>query len=430
MQIFRLLFAVAVGCTGSSSNAMPSDGGPRDSTTLFDAPPGPACTVPAVPIAHGTTAPGAFQYVQLAKATYPDAVCNDGSSAAYMIRPGVGAAAKRWVLYLEGGGECFDDTSCLVRANKTGQYASGYTTSNFYRDHPDQLPPGGGILDASTATNPDFYDSTIVYFLYCSSDDWSGAKTGSGAFDKTMSATWNFQGRAIAHGILADLVATRGLHAATEVLLTGSSAGGLGVLVNTNDLAGMLPASVRFLAYSDAAYGNHTQDFSESASPPNYTTTATAQQIVKKSQSIPLWNARGDSVCAMTATDLDAKVHCYDAQTLLGPQPSITNPMLISISQTDDAQLGTAGVSTTTLDTSEAAYVAYFASTLRASFPGLNANVSVYSPDVGLPFVHTEEDLQTVFPTSYAFPEGNISLQSAVGAWYRSPCTPVRHVAN
>eukprot|EP01049_Picozoa_sp_SAG25_P013326 SAG25_NODE_2032_length_2012_cov_1.370622_4_plen_127_part_00 len=51
-----------------------------------------------------------------AAATAKGAVCLDGSSPGYYLRPGVGADAKNFKIHFKGGGWCMTDESCLGRS--------------------------------------------------------------------------------------------------------------------------------------------------------------------------------------------------------------------------------------------------------------------------------------------------------------------------
>lgn len=44
---------------------------------------------------------------------FKDAVCTDGSPAGYYIRRSV--QSSTWLVYLQGGGWCYDEASCNVR---------------------------------------------------------------------------------------------------------------------------------------------------------------------------------------------------------------------------------------------------------------------------------------------------------------------------
>ena len=61
----------------------------------------------------------------------PQAVCNDGTPAAYYLQKGTGSGANRWVLYLEGGFWCWDKSSCDLR----------YNTSHFQMSSSDCARP-------------------------------------------------------------------------------------------------------------------------------------------------------------------------------------------------------------------------------------------------------------------------------------------------
>lgn len=47
----------------------------------------------------------------------PEAVCNDGSLAVYYIKKN--SQSKNWLIYLEAGGQCYDEDSCVKRWNSS-----------------------------------------------------------------------------------------------------------------------------------------------------------------------------------------------------------------------------------------------------------------------------------------------------------------------
>jgi hypothetical protein len=306
------------------------------------------------------------------------------------------------------------------------------TTS--YQANPSSAFGQSGLLTSNPASNPDFYDASIVQVLYCSSDDWSGAKASTSSYNPADPTTWNFEGHAIVKDVLADLNANHGLSSATEIMFTGQSAGGLGVFDNVNTIAPLIPSGVRFTAYSDAAFGNVIDNFSATGAPPNYLdTSSTPNEIAKRVPGIALWNGTGDAACAAAAgTNTTAQVGCYSGQQLLAPGGNITLPMLVSISEKDTNQLSTDGVSigdiqSGNLTPAESGYITYFASQMRANLMSTNSNVSIFSPDV---FAHVEATDSTLFTTPQTFPTGALTLQQSVGAWYRNPCSAERNIAN
>jgi hypothetical protein len=360
---------------------------------------------------------------------YPQAVCNDGTPAAYVIRPGVGAAASRWIISLQGGHDCYDNTSCSTRAAEKSELIS---TSQLM-SNPSLAPGLTGMLSSNPGEDPDFYDASTVRIAYCSSDDWSGNKAATGSFNVADDSTWNFQGHAILKAVLADLTANHGLNQASEVMLTGESAGGLGVYVNANTVAGLVPKSARYVVYSDAAFGNLVYNFSPSAAPPNYDDpTQTSNQQAEKGAGIALWNGTGDAACAAAATTPTAQLGCYSAQQLLGVGGTLTLPVLVSEAQQDTAQLGTAGIPQSALGTgnftaAEQGYVSYFAASMRSGLATPNANVSIFSPDV---LVHVEQIDQSLYVTPQSFPGATTTLQQVVSKWYQAPCSVQKYIAN
>ena len=416
------------GCGGGSTSAADPPG-----TTPTPTPtptPSASCSTPSATITHSASATNTPQLVFLDTSKYPQALCNDGTPAAYVVRQGAGAAANRWILSLQGGGVCYDQASCAQRAADSPNLVS----SAPYRSNPGPGFGLQGLLDSAPDNNPDFYDATMVEVLYCSSDEWSGAKSGASTFDSQNPATWNFQGHAILNAVIADLKASHNLSAATNIMLTGQSAGGVGVFLNVNSVAKLIPADARFLAFSDAGFGNVADTFNSNGTPPNYTTpNSVAAELAQFSQALLLWNGTGDPVCsAATPPDPSSQVACFDTDTLLASGGTITLPMLVSISEKDTDQLSANGISSADIQsgnftTPESGYIAYFATTMRTNLNSSNPNVALFSPDS---LVHVEATDDTLYHTPVAFPNGTITLQQAIGSWYKAPCSVQRNVAN
>lgn len=76
--------------------------------------------------------------------------------------------------------------------------------------------------------NPYWHDANHVLVPYCSSDSWSGTKAMPEIRDG-----WSFMGSLIVRQVIADLIPLGlGRSQGGELLLAGSSAGGLGVMLN------------------------------------------------------------------------------------------------------------------------------------------------------------------------------------------------------
>lgn len=76
--------------------------------------------------------------------------------------------------------------------------------------------------------NPYWHDANHVLVPYCSSDSWSGTKSIPDSRDG-----WRFMGSLIVRQVISDLIPLGlGNTQGSELLLAGSSAGGVGVMLN------------------------------------------------------------------------------------------------------------------------------------------------------------------------------------------------------
>jgi len=142
--------------------------------------------------------PMTWQYFEI-----PGTKCIDGTPAGFSVN--YNPASTKLLVYLEGGGACFN----------------GYCDSLFSRG-PNQ-PSSGGIFDRANAANP-VSDWSWVYVPYCSGDVYAGdAETMLGGKMR------QFHGYANITAFLERWVPS---FPADKVVLSGSSAGGFGASVN------------------------------------------------------------------------------------------------------------------------------------------------------------------------------------------------------
>lgn len=90
----------------------------------------------------------------------------------------------------------------------------------------------GGILSANDKENPYWYNANHVFVPYCTSDSWSGTKS-------SRDEMFNFMGSLIVQQVVRDLVPL-GLENSTHLMVTGSSAGGTGVMINLDSIKELL----------------------------------------------------------------------------------------------------------------------------------------------------------------------------------------------
>lgn len=219
-----LALAAAAGCSSSSStNPVPLS--PADSGGVADAS-GDGSTPPPPPADGGADSAGAnttpitgvpdktWTWVPFA-----GAVCRDGSATGIAVN--LNPAATKVMIYLEGGGACFNDFTC---ARNPTTFGSAEFASWSQGQHP-------GAFDRADAANP-VKDWSFVYVPYCTGDVHAGNKPDGKSND---GATQRFVGYANVALYLKRLVPT--FPTATQVLLTGVSAGGLGTVANYEQVA-------------------------------------------------------------------------------------------------------------------------------------------------------------------------------------------------
>jgi hypothetical protein len=155
---------------------------------------------------------------------FPDAFCRDGSTTGIGVRLHPGS--KKVAIYLEGGGACFHPDSCNINAlfaNFNGSSFSGWAGG----------AGASGIFDATRTDNP-FADWNMVYVPYCTGDVHAGNREhvdvpGNSPKDQM------FVGFRNVSRYLQRLVPT--FADATDVVLTGISAGGFGAAFNYDQVA-------------------------------------------------------------------------------------------------------------------------------------------------------------------------------------------------
>lgn len=156
--------------------------------------------------------------------TYPDALANDGSAAAYYVEIGTSDTV---VLFLDGGGFGYLATEDHTDYNLLDRPSNQISSDNL--DATDSFDEG--ILSSNASLNPLFYEATRVKLCYLSSDLWSQDTTKTVTYRGTES-DWEFRGQEIVRATIDTLINAGIIATDSTVILCGSSAGGIGVLHN------------------------------------------------------------------------------------------------------------------------------------------------------------------------------------------------------
>jgi hypothetical protein len=160
-----------------------------------------------------------------------ETACADGSPYSYYVRE---ADPARVVLFLDGGGACWDSGTC---SGREGGYQSSVAPPN------DE-----GVLDAADERNP-LAEFSAVYAPYCTAD----VHLGDAVTEYADGPTVYHRGYANASAAIDHLIAT--FPEASQVVVVGVSAGSVAAPVYATFLADRLPgAAVTVLADSSGGY--------------------------------------------------------------------------------------------------------------------------------------------------------------------------------
>ena len=252
---------------------------------------------------------------QVNTAQWPLALCNNGAPATYHYRlsqhdgSGIVDYRKKWLVVLSGGGKCDSKATCLARwreSPKSGPGGRRHDQDEGPGDHFNMVPdgvnqpgrdfdgkgildfdgepaPGGGTVvgeNASPFRGPTGPDDGFnrVWIKYCSSDTWQGLGTRVNVraqsfhpmpFDSANGPLDNlyFGGARIVDAVIQTILggAVPGAGADHvpdaihgEIVLAGSSAGGVGTIRNLdhiNEQVQHLVPGIKVYGVADAMSG-------------------------------------------------------------------------------------------------------------------------------------------------------------------------------
>ncbi len=237
------------------------------------------------------------------------AVCNDGTPAVYYFRPSI-TNSTIWNIWLMGGFWCWDTETCKLRASRDLNMVSS-----------KQLPPTwdwaehGTIFDEDQNRNPNFWNANSVWAWYCTSDAWSGD-----GYNEELG--FEFRGKRVIKSLVDTLAHKHGLENATKVLLSGCSAGSLGVSVNADYVQSLLPIYIKH-SYTYKAIIDSGLFF-------DIPTSSALPQKQQFQKGVQLWNGIPNEACKEMYND--ELWRCYLGEFLL---PFIDAPILVRQDRVD-----------------------------------------------------------------------------------------------
>lgn len=172
------------------------------------------------------------------------AVCMDGSRPGYYLRKGFDSGADKWIIHLHGGAWCYNLQTCYKRRNTILGSTKGYSRediSKFFH----------GILSKNADENPYFYKWNIAVLSYCDGGLFSGNRK---MFLMGKGKKFYFRGRRVLRLLMENLRRQQNLQKAKEVILSGTSAGGLALILQGDYIRKFLPKNIKVRGLADAAF--------------------------------------------------------------------------------------------------------------------------------------------------------------------------------
>eukprot|EP01084_Bolivina_argentea_P105192 188309_1 len=191
--------------------------------------------------------------------------CMDGSPAGLYYSPPPSGSSDLWIIFIQGGGGCSDQKSCEQRTK------SSKGSSNYF--HPTMQ--GKHELSNDPSINPDFYTGHKIFCEYCTSDAWGGQRTEPSSNPDTWG--YIFGGHLVFKSLMQYASDNLNMFDAQYVLVTGNSAGGIGLFGNIDWLRNEFKTkgkykNLTFKASPNSGWffpGNTTDELNNPMMPPN-----------------------------------------------------------------------------------------------------------------------------------------------------------------
>lgn len=195
------------------------------------------------------------------------AMCIDGSPPGFLFRSGSGSSADKWIVHLMGGGWCSNSADCYNRSStiygSSKEWPASYELFGFFSD--DEM------------VNPDFHNWNVAFLMYCDGGSFAGDREEPDIYNQTK---LYYRGYRNLKALIHHLNTEKGMQRATEIILTGCSAGGLAVYLHADFLKTLVSEKANYVAFADAGYFIDVPDSSGSnVFPDSFTSLRKMQNI-------------------------------------------------------------------------------------------------------------------------------------------------------
>eukprot|EP00483_Globobulimina_turgida_P012582 UN12605 len=150
------------------------------------------------------------------------AVCLDGTVPVFYWRPGFGDGVNKFHVFFQGGGWCAGNDTAIAPCMDTCQHRATDTLGSSLTYGPT-ANFDSTYMSSNQSINPLSYNWNTVYVKYCDGGSFSGNN------DTVLNGARNlhFRGWRTLNGVFAELDKTYNWAKATDVIISGCSAGGL-----------------------------------------------------------------------------------------------------------------------------------------------------------------------------------------------------------
>lgn len=231
LALFVVSLGAGPGAGGATAGAPATSVSPTSEATETSVS-APAATSESAPV------PGASDWETIVPGG--DCECADGSEFSFSVRAG---DPTKVVLFLEGGGACFDAGTCA--------FTEEDSTTYDWNISPDDDPALQlGIFDFSRTENP-FADYTFAYVPYCTGDIHLGDVT------REYSPELTVEHNGFTNGTAAVTYLADNYPEAEQVVVVGESAGSIAAPVYSGLVSDLLPdAQITVFADGSGAYAD------------------------------------------------------------------------------------------------------------------------------------------------------------------------------
>eukprot|EP00483_Globobulimina_turgida_P011075 UN11096 len=184
--------------------------------------------VEAYKLVHGETATPGIRVNLTDSMNNNQAMCLDGSVGVFYFRKGSDDGLNKFHVYLEGGGAYAGIETQVISSLDTCVHRAG-TSLGSSKTYPNTANYDTDYLSTDEETNPLTFNWNTIYVKYCDGSCYSSNNQTVVKINNDLSL--HFTGFRILEGVFDELM-NYGYGNASDLLLSGCSAGGLGTFLH------------------------------------------------------------------------------------------------------------------------------------------------------------------------------------------------------